>query len=99
MRAKRQRLLHRAFWKIMCGVITLNRHAIIGQLRVRKLIHFSGSAASTDSRNSSAENNLGGAIGTFDGRATVCHDGPRRPFPRLVGGGFAASVRDIDWRA
>src|SRR6266436_7688138 len=87
-----------AFRKIMCGVITGNRSAVVGKLRAAQLIDFARSSASADARTSSANGYNRGAVGALDESARVCGDGPRGPLARFVRGGFPASVGDIDRR-
>src|SRR5260370_6440940 len=98
MRAEVERLLDGAFRKIVRGVVTGNRAAIVGELRVAELIDLAGRCASADARQSSTNHDNRGAVGALDERAGVCSDGPWGPLARFVRGGFSASVSGVDRR-
>src|SRR5882724_2101209 len=91
MRAESKRLFDGTLRKIVRGVVTGNRGAIVGQLRVAQFVDFSRAGAV-------ANRNLGCSIGALEQRGAICGDGPRRPLARLVGGGFSPRVANRDGR-
>src|SRR5204863_1732028 len=92
MCAESERLLDGTLRKIVRGVVTGNRGAVVGQLRVAQFVYFSGAGAVADRY-------LGGSIGALEQRGAICGDGPRRPLARLVGGGFSPRVANRDGRS
>src|SRR6267154_5961928 len=91
MRAESERLLDGTLRKIVRRVVTGNRGAIVGQLRVAQLVDFSRGGAVADGH-------LGGSIGAFEQRGAIGGDGPRRPLARLVGGSFSPRIANRDGR-
>src|SRR5882724_10705880 len=91
MRAESERLLDGTLRKIVRRVVTGNRGAVVGELRVAQLVDFSRAGAV-------ANRHLRGSIGTLKQRGAICGDGPRRPLARLVGGGFSPRIANRDGR-